>query len=122
MTVRRGLMRAAGALTVLIGLLHLGVGWTSYPWPSFDTLWFHGSGVAVMLVGAMTLLAASSQAWTQLRVVAAAANLLGLALAIAFGMLSQWRAVQGPILLVLFAVGTIGCMPAIRLRNDHSPP
>lgn len=108
------LARGAGALTVLTGVVHTGVGVAEYEWPSFDALWFHGSGIAVMLIGALTLLSTSQRAWRALGAVALAANLLGIALAVAFGTLSQWRAPQGLVLIGLFAVGTLGCIETVR--------
>ena len=99
---------------MLVGVVHIGVGVTEHEWPSFDALWFHGSGVAVMLVGALTLLSTSERTWRTLAIVAVAANLLGIVLAVAFGTLSQWRAPQGPVLIALFATGTVGCLATIR--------
>ena len=110
----RWLARMAGTLTGLVGVVHVGVGLGEYTWPSFDALWFHGTGMALLLIGAITALAASERAWRTLGAVAVMANLLGLALAIAFGALSRWRAPQGPVLIALFAAGALGCLPSLR--------
>jgi hypothetical protein len=110
----RWLARIAGTLTVAVGLVHAAVGIAEYAWPSFEALWFHGSGMALLLIGALTVLAASERAWPALAAVALASNLLGVALAVAFGTLSDWRQPQGPVLGALFVVGALGCMPALR--------
>ncbi len=114
MALLRGLARAAGALTVVVGFVHVGVGVAEYSWPSFDALWFHGSGMAVMLIGALTLLAGSRRAWPTLAATAIIANLLGIGLAVAFSVLSRWGAPQGPVLIALFAAGAVGCVPSLR--------
>lgn len=110
----RQLARTAGTLTAVVGVIHVGVGVRQYAWPSFDALWFHGTGMGLLLAGALTVLAASARAWRGLGVVALAANLLGLTLALAFGTLSDWRAPQGPVLIILFTGGALGRMPALR--------
>jgi hypothetical protein len=110
----RWLARVAGALTVVVAFVHAAVGVAEYAWPSFDALWFHGSGMALLLVGALTMLAASERGWPSLAAVALAANLLGVALAVAFGALSRWEQPHGPLLIALFAAGALGCVPALR--------
>ena len=52
------LLRVAGGLTVGVGALHLGVAMVQYDALSFDALWFAGSGLAVVLIGVLTWLAA----------------------------------------------------------------
>jgi hypothetical protein len=110
----RRLARLTGVLTALVGVIHVGVGLREYAWPSFDTLWFHGTGMGLLLVGALTMLSGSGRAWRALGSAALAANLLGVGLAIAFGTLSHWDAPQGPVLIALFAAGALGCVPALR--------
>lgn len=112
----RWLGRVAGAFTLAVGLVHAAVGVAEYSWPSFDALWFHGTGMGLLLAGALTMLAASERAWPTLAAVALAANALGVALAVAFGALSRWAQPQGPVLVVLFAAGALGCLPALRAR------
>ena len=90
---------------MVIGVLHSTVGLASYDAFSFEALWFHGSGLAILLIGAMTLLAASDRAWKTVVGVACLANLCGVALAVAFGILTAWDAPQGPVLTMVFAVG-----------------
>jgi hypothetical protein len=105
--------QVAGAAALVIGALHFGVGLASYDAFSFEALWFHGSGLAILLLGAMTLLTTSDRAWNTLVGVACVANLCGVALAVAFGSLTGWDAPQGPVLTVVFAVG------AASLRLTH---
>jgi hypothetical protein len=104
----------AGLLTALVGVVHVSVGIAQYDWPNFDALWFHGTGMGLLLAGGLTMLAASARAWRELGIVAAVGNLLGLCLAIAFGVLSHWGTPQGPVLMTLFALGALGSVPAIR--------
>src|SRR5215208_5753329 len=108
-----------GAITVLIGVLHLIVGFRSYDRLDFDALWFAGSGLAVLLIGALTMLGCSRHAWGSLRLTAVVANLLGLTLAVGFGALTRWREPQGPILSLLFAAGACGMLA--RRHADRVP-
>lgn len=110
------LARVAGAATVLVGLVHLGVGFTSADGFGFGELWFAGSGVAVILIGALTLLCSSPRAWPALGSAALLGNAAGLLLGIAFGVLSRWQEPQGPVLAVLFALGALGGAGAIWRR------
>ena len=70
--------------------------------------------MGLLIAGALTALAGSDRAWRGLGAAALAANLLGIGLATAFGALSHWDALQGPVLIILFAAGALGCVPAIR--------
>lgn len=93
----------AGWLAVVIGLVHVAFTTAAFDQPSLGALWFAGSGLAVVLIGALTL-AARRHA---LRTLAVGANGAGLALAIAFGLLTAWREPQGPVLAATFLVGGI---------------
>lgn len=77
---------------------------------SLDFLWFQGSGIAVLLIGAMTLLARRESHDVVVRRVAAAANALGMALGIAFCILTDWRQPQGILLILLFGIGAVACL------------
>jgi hypothetical protein len=68
-----------------------------------DALWFAGSGIAVVLVGALTLLAPDAAAGVAR--VAVAANGAGVALAVGFGVLTRWSEPQGPVLVATFLAG-----------------
>jgi len=87
---------------------------TQFAWPTLAALWFHGSGMALMLIGALTTLAASERAWRTLGGVAVVANLLGLTLAVTFGDMTRWNAPQGPALIALFVAGALGCVPSLK--------
>lgn len=43
-----------------VGVVRFAVGIRQYAWPSFDALWFHGTGMGLLLAGALTALAAST--------------------------------------------------------------
>ena len=112
--MRALLLRVSGIAAALVGCAHLVVGWSSYERLSYDALWFAGSGLAVILIGALNLLSSSARAWRALTLVALLANLAGLSLSIAFGVLSGWDQPQGPILGSLFTLGTVGCVEGLR--------
>lgn len=109
----------AGWLTVAVGTLHLGVAAMQYDALSLDALWFAGSGLAVVLIGALTLLARATRGHAAVRPMAVGANVAGLALAVAFGALTRWRAPQGPVLVALFLAGGAG---AIMRRGTMREP
>ena len=90
-------------------MLHRGVAGTRYGALSFDALWLARSGLAVVPIVVLTLLARSAPA-TWVRWAAAGANGAGLALAVAFGPLTRWRELQGPVLVVLFLARGIGAI------------
>lgn len=101
-------LMAVGWLTVLVGLVHLAATRSAYDHFGYDTLWFMGSGLAVVLIGALTLLARRHGGGDAVvRVVAIAANVGGLALGTMFGVLSQWSEPQGPVLITLFLIGAL---------------
>lgn len=68
------LARTIGVLTVVIGVVHIGVAEMEYDGFSFDALWFVGSGLGVILIGTLTCLASSARAWPALRLIAVASN------------------------------------------------
>lgn len=70
-----------GSLTAAVGLLHLAVAFASYDHLTLDALWFAGSGLAVVLIGVLTLLARGSRRDTAARRTAVGANAAGLVLA-----------------------------------------
>jgi hypothetical protein len=94
--------RTAGGLTVAVGAVHVALTGRDFDLHSLHALWFAGSGLAVMLIGALTLLAdqAAAVRWT-----AVAANLAGLLLAIAFAVLTGFGGPQGILLIALFLAG-----------------
>jgi hypothetical protein len=106
----RRLLGVAGWLTVAVGAVHLGVATVQYHGLSFDALWFAGSGLAVVLIGALTLLSGTPSASPAVRWTAFGANVAGLALAVAFGGLTRWREPQGLVLVVLFLAGAAGAI------------
>ncbi|WP_284349727.1 hypothetical protein [Roseisolibacter agri] len=106
----RALLGIAGGLTAAVGMLHLAVAAVQYNALSFDALWFAGSGLAVVLIGVLTLLLRSAPAFSELRLAAFGANVAGLALAMAFGALTRWREPQGPVLVTLFLAGAAGAI------------
>lgn len=100
----RALTSIAGWAAVAIGGVHTGLAVAAFRQPSLDALWFAGSGLAVILIGVLTLIAKRVSA----RGAALGANVAGLALAITFGVLTGWREPQGALLVAIFLAGGIG--------------
>lgn len=106
----------AGWATIAIGVLHLIVGVaTSTRW-SLGLLWFEGSGIAVILIGTLTLLVRRRAGDRTLRRVALGANTVGVALGVAFCLLTEWQEPQGILLIIVFAAAALACV-GIRSRG-----
>jgi peptidoglycan/LPS O-acetylase OafA/YrhL len=101
------LARGIGVLTVVIGVIHIAVAEMEYDAFSFDALWFVGSGLGVILIGALTCLASSTRAWPALRLTAVMSNVAGVLLGLCFSSMSEWQQPQGPTLVALFTLGTV---------------
>lgn len=116
--VANRLLAVAGGLTVAVGVLHLGVAVVQFRALTLDALWFAGSGLAVVLVGVLSLLARSAPDHAATRWAAIGANVAGLALAVGFGTLTSWHEPQGPALTALFVLSAAG-LSRIALRHRH---
>lgn len=109
-TGHRGLT-LAGFLTIAVGAMHLGITFFAYrPVFKLTALWFAGTGVAIMLIGVVTLLARSAPAGSMERWAAAAANLAGLVIAVAYSVLNQWSEPRGYVEVALFSVGLVAAL------------
>lgn len=110
--------RGSGSLIVLIGALHVALTPCIYEQFSLDALWFAGSGIGVMLIGALTILAEHARPvrWTAL-----AANGAGIVLGAAFTLLTDATEPQGPLLIVLFLAAAISLTLSRGLRDPRSP-
>lgn len=101
----------AGFLTLAMGAMHLGITFLAYrPVLRLDALWFAGTGVAIMLIGAVTLLARGAPAGALERWVAAAANVAGLVIAFAYEILNDWREPRGYVQIGLFSMGLVAAL------------
>jgi hypothetical protein len=101
----------AGYLTVAMGAMHLGITFLAYrPVFHLRALWFAGTGVAIMLIGAVMLLARHAPAGSLARWVAAAACLAGLVIAFAYEMLNDWREPRGYVQIALFSMGVVAAL------------
>lgn len=110
------LLAVAGGLTVAVGVLHLGVAVVQFRALTLDALWFAGSGLAVVLIGVLSLLARSTPGHAATRCAAIGANVAGLALAVGFGTLTSWREPQGPALVALFVLSVVS-LSGVALRH-----
>jgi hypothetical protein len=105
----------AGFLTIAAGAMHLGITFLAYkPVFKLTALWFAGSGVAIMLIGVVTLLARGTPAGSTERWIAAAANLAGLVIAVSYEMMNGWREPRGYVEIVLFLIGGLAALLAGR--------
>lgn len=106
----RRALSVAGSLTAAVGLLHLVVAVASYDRLTLDALWFAGSGLAVVLIGVLTLLARGSKRGTAARWAAVGANAAGFVLATTFCVLTRWKEPQGPLLVALFVAAGVAAL------------
>lgn len=106
---------ASGWLTIAIGIAHLLVGVASSSRLSQGFLWFEGSGIAVILIGGLTVLVRRRTADTALYRFTLAANAVGIALGLVFCIITEWREPQGIALIVLFTATFAGC---VALRRE----
>jgi hypothetical protein len=101
----------AGFLTLAMGAMHLGITFLAYrPVFRLEALWFAGTGVAIMLIGAVTLLARVAPAGSMERWIAAAANVAGLVIAFAYEMLNDWSEPRGYVQIGLFSMGLVAAL------------
>jgi hypothetical protein len=96
----------AGFLTIAVGAMHLGITFLAYrPVFRLTALWFAGSGVAIVLIGVVTLFARNTPAGSIERWVAFGANAAGLVIATAYSVLNAWREPRGYVEIALFIIG-----------------
>ncbi|HZO17708.1 MAG TPA: hypothetical protein VFB46_01900 [Gemmatimonadaceae bacterium] len=96
----------AGFLTIAVGAAHLGITVLAYrPVFRLTALWFAGTGVAIMLIGVVTLFARSAPAGSIERWIAFAANVAGLVIAVAYEVLNGWSEPRGYIEIAMFITG-----------------
>ncbi len=96
----------AGFLTIAVGAAHLGITVLAYrPVFRLTALWFAGTGVAIMLIGVVTLFARGAPAGSIERWIAFAANVAGLVIAVAYEVLNGWSEPRGYVEIGLFITG-----------------
>ena len=101
----------AGFLTIAVGAMHLGITFLAYrPVLRLNALWFAGTGVAIILIGVVTLLARSFPAGSMERWMAAAANAAGLVIAVVYEMLNEWSEPRGYVEIGLFSMGLVAAL------------
>ena len=101
----------AGLLTIAVGAMHLGITVLAYrPLFRLTALWFAGTGVAIMLVGLLTLLARNAPAGSMERWAAAAANAAGLVIAFVYESLNKWSEPRGYVEIALFSMGIVAAL------------
>jgi hypothetical protein len=101
----------AGLLTVAAGAVHFGITFLAYrPVFKLTALWFAGTGIAIALIGILTLFVRYTPAGSVDRWVAAIANAAGLVISIVFEMLNGWAEPRGYVQIVLFLVGGLAAL------------
>ena len=120
-TGHRGLT-LAGFLALAVGAVHFGIVAIGYrPIFRIEALWFAGTGVAFILIGALSLLARNAPAGSMERWAAAAANAAGLVIAVAYSILSEWREVRGFVEIAVFSVGLVAALRGGRPVSAAAP-
>jgi hypothetical protein len=101
----------AGFLTIAVGAMHVGITFLAYrPLFTLPALWFAGTGVAIILIGSITLLARNAPAGSMERWAAAAANAAGLVVALAYEALNAWSEPRGYVEIGLFSMGLVAAL------------
>lgn len=101
----------AGLLTVAAGAVHFGITFLAYrPVFRLTALWFAGTGIAIALIGILTLFVRYTPAGSVDRWVAVLANAAGLVIAIVYEMLNGWTEPRGYVQMVLFLVGGLAVL------------
>lgn len=104
-------LAAAGWVTIALGVVHVGA--TAVLFDAFTdaALWFASGGLALLLIGAVDLLAVDAPPRAPARWVAAGANVAGgLLHGVAFSVVTHWRAPQGPFFLAVAAVAVAAAL------------
>jgi hypothetical protein len=101
----------AGFLTMAVGAAHFGLTFFAYrPVFRVEALWFAGTGIAIVLIGVVTLLARNAPAGSAERWMAAAANAAGLVIAFLYEMLNDWSEPRGYVEIGLFSMGLVAAL------------
>jgi hypothetical protein len=107
----RQALTIAGFLTIAVGAAHLGITFLAYkPLFRLPTLWFAGTGVAIVLIGILTLFARNTPPGSVERLAAAGANAAGLVIAISYSAMNAWREPRGWVEIALFLIGGLAAL------------
>lgn len=113
----------AGLLTVAAGAVHFGITFFAYrPVFKLTALWFAGTGIAIALIGILTLFVRYTPARSMDRWVAAIANAAGLVISIVYEMLNGWNEPRGYVQILLFVVGAWASLTGGRPVSTTSTP
>ena len=96
--------------SVLVGLVHTALTVVAYPGMTVEALWFAGTGVCVIVAGALNLCVnagVEGRGAHALLILCASTNVVLALLAGAFSALTRFREPQGLLLMLLFAVTTV---------------
>jgi hypothetical protein len=106
----RSIQRTSGFIILAVGLIHLAVTFIDYDEVSLPALWFVGSGFALLLIGGLNLVVSTLEAdrFTEMKPIrwlTVFSNLCGATLGFLYIILTGGSQPQGPILVLLFAIG-----------------
>ena len=99
----------AGFLTMAVGAAHFALTFFAYrPIFRIEALWF--AGIAIVLIGVVTLLARGAPDGSTERWMAAAANAAGLVIAVVYELLNEWSEPRGYLEIGLFSMGLVAAL------------
>jgi hypothetical protein len=100
-----------GFLAIAAGAMHVGIAFLAYkPLFVLSALWFAGTGVAMMLIGVVTLFARRAPAGSIERWVAVAANVAGLVIAASYSIMTRWTEPRGYVEVAIFMMGAVSAI------------
>ena len=115
-------LTAAGFLAIAAGALHLVIAFMGYKPFYLQALWFASSGVALALIGVVTLFARNTPAGSIDRWVAVGANAAGFFIALAYSIFNYWREPRGYVEMAIFLIGLVAAMTAGRQAVTAAEP
>jgi hypothetical protein len=115
-------LTVAGFLAIAAGALHLVIAFIGYKPFYLQALWFAGSGVALALIGVVTLFARNTPAGSIERWVAVGANAAGFFIALAYSIFTRWREPRGYVEMAIFLIGLVASMTGGRQAAMAAEP
>jgi hypothetical protein len=100
----------AGFLAIAAGALHVVIAFIGYKPFFLNALWFASSGIAIALIGVVTLFARNTPAGSIERWVAVGANAAGFFIALAYSLFNRWREPRGYVEMAIFLTGLVAAM------------
>jgi hypothetical protein len=112
----------AGFLAIAAGALHVVIAFIGYEPFYLGALWFASGGVALALIGVVTLFARNTPAGSIERWVAVGANAAGFLIALAYSLFNRWREPRGYVEMAIFLIGLVAAMQGGRQTATATEP